>query len=409
MAGHRRSISQTGCGVTSSGGQLLQDNWKFILRLTNDEEEAQELALYVLEKFEQFKPERGKFTAFIKMKLREFRQHYSDKGVVHHPCRKEAGGYISLDESHGDADGDADDEEVECNFHNLIAALPPPDVPAWLREVYYEETKSRRQYYAKPNADLGRCPEPVKLSRRRKRISPGAFRNELVATAAYAPRIKRRIYFAERAAGEQPLPKDTLWKKEVPDFLKGYWAKRLKEIVPLSEPARFKERTVIEASFDDDNGWAFARQQKSKWFRRSGRWHKERRYEDASVRAYLVRNGLALRLPHRRGERRSPFLTWLRRAETDELSAPRAIKKESHDLLWAALRVLCYKRAWPKGIPAVKLDPEDRFSPRERLLFQAKHVIVANGGKLPSRKAARPLKRDLQLTENTPDFSFITA
>ena len=136
-------------------GAAFQDNWRFILRLTNDEEEAQELALYVLEKFEQFKPERGKFTAFIKMKLREFRQHYSDKGVVHHSCRKEAGGYISLDETHGDADGDADDEEVECNFHNLIAGLPPPDVPSWLREVYYEETKSRRQYCGKPMMTLG--------------------------------------------------------------------------------------------------------------------------------------------------------------------------------------------------------------------------------------------------------------
>ena len=244
------------------------------------------------------------------------------------------------------------------------------------------------------------------MRRRRKRISPGAFRKELAAIAAYAHRIKRRIYFAERAAGVQPLPKDTLWKKEVPDFLKGYCAKRLKEIVPLSEPVRLKDRTVLEASFDDDDGWAFARQQKSKWFRRSGRWHKERRYDDAYVRAYLARNGLALRLPHRRRERRSPFLTWLRRAETDELSAPRAIKKENHDLLWAALRVLCYKRAWPKGIPKEKLFPEDRFAPRERLLFQAKHVIVANGGKLPSRKAARPTLGNLK---NALDFSFISA
>jgi hypothetical protein len=80
-------------------GQLVHDHWKFIQRLTNDDDEAQRVALYVLDKFEQFKPERGKFATFIKMKLRELRQHYSDKGIVYHPSRKDAGGYVSLDET----------------------------------------------------------------------------------------------------------------------------------------------------------------------------------------------------------------------------------------------------------------------------------------------------------------------
>ena len=63
-------------------GQLLHDNWRFILSLTNDEDEAQRLALHILETIQQFKPDRAAFTTFVKLKLRELRQHYSDKGVI---------------------------------------------------------------------------------------------------------------------------------------------------------------------------------------------------------------------------------------------------------------------------------------------------------------------------------------
>jgi hypothetical protein len=60
--------------IKKSPAQLVQDHWKFIQRITNDEDEAQELALYVLKKFEQFKPARAAFAVFIGMKLRELRQ-----------------------------------------------------------------------------------------------------------------------------------------------------------------------------------------------------------------------------------------------------------------------------------------------------------------------------------------------
>jgi hypothetical protein len=108
-----------------NAAQLVQDHWEFMQRITNDDEEAQQLALRVLEKFEQFKPERSTFGQFIQLKLRELRQHYSDKGVVYHPCRKESGGYVSFDEVQ--TSNDRDDEEVEVGLYNLIAAsLPPP-------------------------------------------------------------------------------------------------------------------------------------------------------------------------------------------------------------------------------------------------------------------------------------------
>ena len=297
-----------------SPGQLVQDHWKFIKRLTNDDDEAQRVALYVLEKFKQFKPERGAFATFIKMKLRELRQHYSDKGVVYHPGRKDAGGYVSLDENQ--LEGAGDDEEVEVGLYNLIATLPPPDVPSWLCEVYYEETKSRRPAHCEKLNDLGRCPEPAKLSRRRGRISPATFRRELVAEAAYASRVAARIYFAERAVGMLPLPKDTLWQGG---------------------------GSLISTDLVEVIG--------------------SRKLQPKSIR-------------HR--HRRSPFLTWVRRKETDELSPTKAIKKENHDLLWAALRVLRYKRRWPKGIPSVKIFPTDRFSPRERVLRQAEQVVAAS-------------------------------
>ena len=316
----------------ASSAQLVQDHWKFIKRIANDDDEAQRLALYVLEKFRQFKPERGAFATFIKMKLRELRQHYSDKGVVYHPCRKDAGGYVSLDESQ--VEGADDDEEVEVGLHNLIATLPPPDVPSWLSEVYYEETKSRRPAHCEKLGDLGRCPEPVKLSRKRRRISPTAFRRERVAEAAYASRIVVRIYFAERTAGLVPLPKDTLW--HVDDWFKSWWLK-------LNEIDR--------------------RSGRGPWRGDLTQWHEWSRYNDTYIRAYLKRNGLAPRVHPRRPEKRSPFLTWVRRKETDELSPTKTIKKENHDLLWAALRVLRHKRRWPNGIPRVKVFPEDKFTP----------------------------------------------
>ena len=74
-----------------NAAQMVQDHWEFMQRITNDDDEAQHLALRVLEKFEQFKPERSTFGQFIKLKHRELRQHYSDGGVVGHPCRKELG------------------------------------------------------------------------------------------------------------------------------------------------------------------------------------------------------------------------------------------------------------------------------------------------------------------------------
>ena len=212
-----------------TGGQLVHDHWKLILRLTNDEDEAQRLALHVLEKFDKFKPERSAFAQFIKLKLRELRQHYADKGVVSHPCRKKAAGYVSFDESH-DSDGTSgDDEEVELNLHNALAAPAAPirldlsGLPKRQRrimqlrfagytqeevakkegvsiarisqieeaaesgiridevtEIYHEETRRRRHYCETLN-DLGRCPEPVKLRPRRKRVSREAFQRELQA------------------------------------------------------------------------------------------------------------------------------------------------------------------------------------------------------------------------------------
>ena len=383
-------------GSRMTPGQLVQDHWKLIQRLANDDDEAQRVALYALEKFEQFKPERGAFATFIKMKLRELRQHYSDKGIVYHPCRKDAGGYVSLDETQVEPDS-GDDEEVDGGLYNLIATLPPPDVPSWLQEVYYEETKSRRPAHCEKLGDLGRCPEPVKLRRRRERISPAAFRSELVAESAYASRIEARIYFAERAAGTRPLPKDTLWQK-----------RGSPEGVETLSPSMFGRRW---------DGWAFAaKAEKSKWMRRSGRgpwrgdltqWHEWRRYSCAYIRTYLERNGLGLRVRPSNSKKHSPFLSWVRRKETDELSPTKAIKKENADLLWAALRVLCYKRRWPNGIPSAKLFPEDRFSPRERLLHQARQVVAAANCKRTCWR--RPLVRILKYPKNGPNFTTMAA
>jgi hypothetical protein len=331
-----------------SPAQLVQEHWKFILRITNDEDEAQQLALYLLEKFDQFKPKRAAFAAFIRMKMRELRQHYSDKGVVYHPCRKESGGYVSFDEVHTDeaVDGAGDDEEVECSLYNLIAALPPLDMSPELLGVYYEETRSRRPAYCQPIGDLGRCPDPVKLRPRHKRVSPEQFRRERINEAAYAPKVKSLLYLAGRAAGIENLPKDRLWESEVPEFLAAYWKKAL-----LTFGRLFWDVSVERRS--------------------GGRWHK---YKGAYLRSYLARNGLALRLPARRLKPRPTFLSWVR----DQISATAAIPRENTDLLWAALRVLCYKRGWPRGIPKKRLFPEDRYSPRGRLLFQAQRRKPAN-------------------------------
>jgi hypothetical protein len=65
----------------SPASRLVDTHWKLIKRLTNDEDEAHELAVRLLEKFDQFDPNHA-FAQFIRLKLRELRQHYSDKGVV---------------------------------------------------------------------------------------------------------------------------------------------------------------------------------------------------------------------------------------------------------------------------------------------------------------------------------------
>jgi hypothetical protein len=192
-------------------------------------------------------------------------------------------------------------------------------------ELFYEWIRPQRKYHAKANADLGRCPEPVKLRRRRKRVSRDDLRRERVAEASYAARIKSRIYLAERAAGNAGFPKDSLWKLE--GTAKDLW------------------RWLTTVS------------------RRTGQYLTPwRYYDDAYIRAYLYRDGSAFHITCRR-EGRPSFLTWVRRVKPKA-----AIKKENNDLLWAALRVLCYKRAWPRGIPKAN---------RKRLLFQARHVLTA--------------------------------
>ena len=190
-----------------TGGQLVHDHWKRILRLTKMRMKRSSLALHVLEKFDQFTPERSTFAQFIELKLRELRQHYADKGVVSHPCRKKAAGYVSFDQSQ-DPDGTSgDDEEVELNLHNALAAPAAPirldlsRLPQRQRrimqlrfagytqeevakkegvsiarisqieeaaesgicidevtEIYHEET-GRRRHYCETLNDLGRCPE----------------------------------------------------------------------------------------------------------------------------------------------------------------------------------------------------------------------------------------------------------
>jgi hypothetical protein len=137
--------------------QLVQDHWEFMQRITNDDDEAQQLALRVLEKFEQFKLERSTFGQFIKLKLRELRQHYSDKGVVYHPSRKESGGYVSLDETHDTDDDRGDDEAVERNLYNVFASSWVPEgVSDEIALLIIEETKSRRPAHCEKFNSLGR-------------------------------------------------------------------------------------------------------------------------------------------------------------------------------------------------------------------------------------------------------------
>jgi hypothetical protein len=344
--------------IKKSPAQLVQDHWKFILRITNDKDEAQELALHVLDTFEQFKAERAAFAAFIKMKLMELRWHYSDNGLVEpadrrtlrrqfnkfwkqaYPGKKAQNEdfeayltairhrYPSLDEVR--AEGEGDDEDVEVSLYNLIAAPPPPDIHPDLREVYYEETKPRHESCAKANANLGRCPEPRKLRPRLKRVSEATLRRERVAEAIYAPRIKSRIYLADRAAGNALLPKDTLWQADGP----------VRDLTTFDDRAFRRSRC--------GNQW-------SAW--------------------QNIHNYRGLLHITRRREGRPSFLTRVRQM----LSASMAIRKENNDLLWAALRVLCYKRRWPRGIPKAKAElyPDDEFSPRQRLVFQARHVLLA--------------------------------
>ena len=234
----------------------------------------------------------------------------------------------------------------------------------------------------------------------RKRQSPEMFIRELKAQSAEATVMAGRIYFGDRVLGARILPKDTLWPKDVPDFLKRYWSDALNTVkcgsrrmswrrwiglmesdslawacewrrawIVFGGPFIYRTRDRVDVIVvdllepDEPGGWDFAKADpKSKVKRRAGRWP-EQRYSDAYIRAYLARNGLALRSSPRSQKRRSPFLTWVRRQLTDEISATRTIKKENNDLLWCALRVLCYKRRWSNGIPSHRLFPEDKFSP----------------------------------------------
>jgi hypothetical protein len=102
----------------SPASQLVHDHWKLILRLTNDEDEGQRLAVHLLETFDQFDAERSTFGQFVKLKLRELRQHYEDKRLVYHPAKKVAGGYISFDEWRENADGE------EVSLHDFEPAAP---------------------------------------------------------------------------------------------------------------------------------------------------------------------------------------------------------------------------------------------------------------------------------------------
>ena len=300
-------------------GQLLHNHWKLLQRLTNDEEEAQRLALHVLETFDQFKPDRSTFAQFIKLKFRELRHHYADKGAVNYPGQSI--GYISFDEMAGD-DGGGDDEEIERNLYNVSPAAAAPirldlsrlskrqrrimelrlagctqnevaneegvSLPRIAQieeaarsgvcvdevsEIYRDETSSRRPAHceklndlggfrirtaripglaesAKPNwispkarekypryyqalraelrdeQELNRGADPLPA---RKRVSPELFRREEQPKAAYASLIKSRIYYAQRVTGGKSLPKDTLWEKSVPEFLKWYWTNALRD------------------------------------------------------------------------------------------------------------------------------------------------------------------------------------
>jgi hypothetical protein len=361
-----------------SAAQLIQDHWRFIQRITDDADQAQQLALHVLEKFEQFQPDRGEFSQFIKLKLRELRQHYSDKGVVDHPCRKESGGYVSLDETFNSDYPVVDDEEIERDLYNLFASSwVPQGVSDEIALLIIQETKSRRPAHCETVNSVGRCPEPVKLRPRVKRLSREAFRRELVGQAADAPRMKARIYYAERAAGQRPLPKDRLWESEVASFLSAYWKAALKSLNPWRIDSTIVERRAGHS-----------------WHRLDG---KDQWEGLAYLRDYLARNGMAHPLPRRR-RKPAPILEWLPILGLAKRLQQRASPREDTNLLWAALRVLCYKRAWPPGIPAKKIYPEDEFSPRERLLRQAKHVLIAAGLKVPAR---RPLRRNRQHTETT--------
>ena len=107
----------------SPASRLVDTHWKLIKRLTNDEDEAHELAVRLLEKFDQFDPNHA-FAQFIRLKLRELRQHYSDKGVVGHPTRKEAGGYVSFDKCR-----DLKDEEESGTLYDFEPTLRKPRSP----------------------------------------------------------------------------------------------------------------------------------------------------------------------------------------------------------------------------------------------------------------------------------------
>ena len=255
----------------------------------------------------------------------------------------------------------------------------PQGVSNEIALLIIQETKSRRPAHCETVNSLGRCPEPVKLRPRVKRVSREAFQRELVAQAADAPRMAARIYYAERAACQTPLPKDRLWESEVASFLSEYWKAVLK---PLNRG--------IESSHVE---------------RRAGHsWHRIDGKDEweglAYLRAYLARNGMAQPLPRRLREPK-PIREWLPILALGKRLQQQASPKlqEDHALIWAALRVLFYKRAWPPGIPNVKIYPKDRFSPRERLLRQAKHVLLAAGRKISSSR--RPLRRNRQHTETT--------
>ena len=406
----------------SPASRLVDTHWKLIKRLTKDEDEAHELAVRLLEKFDQFEPNHA-FAQFIRLKLRELRQHYSDKGVVGHSTRKEAGGYVSFDKSRGLRDdeesgtlydfepanpsqrfdinylsereqricqaicgghtqreiakqegispsrvhqilravgvrtkieevtvsrhgyfihewvhalafggltGDAetiiddgpgesgrrDNPRTDEGYDKVAARVFPTDVP--LSSGYL--VRRRHRAYCEKFNSLGYAPEPAKLRRRRKRVSPEALRRERKAEAEYAPRVKARIYFGERITGFLPLPRDRLWEKSdsiksAPESLSEPMSCRRWFELMESETARQHELRLVHgahACLDYINEGALAdvlqikiprRAAKGPWNGERTLWWKWHRYSSgdnqweglAYVRAYLARNGMAQR------------------------------------------------------------------------------------------------------------------